>query len=269
MPSNASLILYSLDNSDYFTYDLTSSLQNTSAVGLWQNLTIPVGSSASGWMSTGSPTWDNITALQFNFNYASASNITIRIGSLFFRGQYQSPVQFEGLQIGISALEEFSFQFILTWFLITGLIYLFFRGFKAPITWKPVFTAAGLAMFVMVIRALVNFFAALTLPVSYYSYDVALGAGSNILGALTYPSQYVYLLMAQSQGAVNSILSATSGFGYVILALFVVSYVWLGYLLTIAVGYLNPAFSMTRRISIAGVSVAVTIFVLLLFSVPI
>ena len=46
--------------------------------------------------------------------------------------------------------------------------------------------------------------------------------------------------------------------------MFAISYVWLGALCTIIVGTLKPEFSMTKRIAISAVSVAVTIFLLLL-----
>ena len=269
VPQNASLTLYSFGYSDSYTHDLTSYLSNSSLIGEWENLTIPVGPSASGWTSSGSPTWDNITSLSLEFNYPSASNISVRVGALFFRGQYESPVQSAGLNIVISTLEEFSLQFVLTWLLVTGIIYLFFKGFKATILWKPLFVAVGLALTVMVIRALINFVAAFTLPTTYYPFDVAFGTGSNVLGAISYPSQYIGLLNMQSQSAANAIISATSGFGDLVLALFVVSYVWLGYLCYLIVSQLNPAFSMTKRISIAGVSVGITIFLLLFFTIPI
>ena len=93
-PQSATLTLYSLNDSNYYQYDLTSALSNTAAIGLWNNLTIPVGQAAQGWTSSGSPSWGNVTALQLTLNYPANSNITIRIGALFFRGQYQTPVQY-------------------------------------------------------------------------------------------------------------------------------------------------------------------------------
>ena len=130
-PQSATLTLYSLSDSNYYKYDLTSSLSNASAIGLWNNLTIPVGPNAQGWTSSGSPSWGNVTALQLNFNYPANSNITIRIGALFFRGQYQTPIQYNSTGLLLQFLQAFSLQFILGWFLLTGLIYLFFKGLKS------------------------------------------------------------------------------------------------------------------------------------------
>ena len=49
VPQSANLTLYSVNDTNYYTYDLTPSLSNASAINLWQNLTIPVGPSAQGW----------------------------------------------------------------------------------------------------------------------------------------------------------------------------------------------------------------------------
>ena len=70
---------------------------------------------------------------------------------------------------------------------------------------------------------------------------------------------------AQSQAVLNNIVAMTSGFDFVVEAMFLVSYVWLGALCTIIVGTLQPEFSMIKRITISAVSVAVMWFVLVLF----
>jgi hypothetical protein len=49
--------------------------------------------------------------------------------------------------------------------------------------------------------------------------------------------------------------------------MFFISYVWLALMAVIIVGTLKPELSMAKRISIAAVSVAVTLLALLLLSV--
>jgi hypothetical protein len=263
-PQSAALTLYSINDSNYYTYDLTSSLSNTTAIGLWNNLTIPVGSAAQGWTSSGTPDWGNVTALKLDFNYPANSNITIRIGALFFRGQYQTPIQYNNTGLLLQFLEVFSLQFIFSWFLIAGLIYLFFKGLKTNITWKPLFIAIAFALFVMIIRALVNIIAALTLPTAYYPFDLSLGVRFDSYGAIYYPSEAVGTLTAQSQAVFSNIDSLTSTFRFITSGIFYVSYVWLGALCTVIVEILKPEFSMVKRIVISGVSIAVTILLLLL-----
>ena len=263
-PQSATLILYSVNDSNFYQYDLTSALSNAAEIGLWNNLTIPVGQNAQGWTSSGSPSWGNVTALQLTLNYPDSSNITIRIGALFFRGQYQTPIQTNSTGLILQFLQAFSLQFILGWFLITGFIYLFFKGLKTSVLWKPLFVAVAFAMFVLVIRALVNLIAAAALPTLYYPFDVSLGVRFDSYGAIYYPPQAASALSAQSQAIFNSINSATANFRFVTSAMFVVGYVWLGALGVVIVGTLKPEFSMIKRIVISAVSVAATVLLLLL-----
>jgi len=264
-PQSAALTLDSFNDSNSYTYDLTSSLSNTTAIGLWNNLTIPLGPVALGWTSIGAPSWSNVTALKLDFTYPNSSNITIRIGALFFRGQYQTPIQYNNTGILLQFLQVFSLQFILGWLLLAGLIYLMFKALKTTnVTWKPLFVALGYALFVMVMRALVSLFAALTLPSLDSPYDLSLGVRFDTYGALYYPSGVASALSAQSQAVYNSINVATEGFRFVTSAIFVVSYVWLGALTVIIIGTIKPEFSMVKRIAISVVGVGVTILLLLL-----
>ena len=263
-PQSADVTLYSVSDSNYYTYDLTSYLSNTSVINQWNNITLPIGSSAQGWNITGAPSWGNITALKLDFTYPSNSNPVIRIGALFFHGQYQTPVQYNNMGLLLQFLQVFSLQIIFSWFLLTGLFYIFFKGLKANVTWKPIFIALAFALFIMVIRAAVNLVAALASPVVYYPYDISLGVRFDAYGTVYYPSEAVHVLTAQSQTAFSNINALTSGLRFVTSAMFVVSYVWLGALGTIIVGTLQPEFSMIKRVIISGVSIGVTLLLLLL-----
>ena len=263
VPQSAAITLVSLNNSSY-TYDLTASLSNASAIGLWQNFTLTVGPSSQGWTQSGSPTWENITAIKLTLTYPTSTSINIEVGALLFHGQYETFSGAFGASPLYSFLEAFALQFLFGWFLLTGLIYLFFKGLKANVVWKPLFVGVVFAMIVMVVRAAVNLLAALTLPIVYYPYDLSLGVSSNPFGALYFPSGAVSTLSTSSQAAFNAINSATAGFMDVTTAMFLISYVWLGALCTIIVGQLKPEFSMMKRIVISAVSVGVTILLLAL-----
>ena len=263
-PKSAALTLYSLNDSNYYIYDLTSSFSNTTENGLWNNLTIPIGPSAQGWTAGGTPHWGNVTALKIDFTYPSNSSETILIGALFFHGQYQTAIQAYGNTLAISFLESYSLQFLFTWFILTGVIYIFFKALKTNITWKPLFVALAFALFVMVIRSIVNLAATLALPTVYYPFDVSLGVTSNPYGAIYVPAQAAVTFTAQSQAVLKNIISMTAAFNGVVELMFFVSYIWLGALGTIIIGTLKPEFSMIKRIIISAVSVAVTILLLLL-----
>lgn len=262
-PQNATLTLYSLGDTDFYQYDLTPQLSSTSTIGQWNNLTIPLGTNASGWTSSGNPTWSNVTALKLGFTYPSSSNITIHIGALFFRGQYLTPIQYNSTGILLQFLQLFSLQFIFGWFLLTGLIYLFCKGLKSSVFWKPLFVAFGFAMFVMVIRALVNLAATLTLPAVYYPFDLSLGVRFDPYAALYYPAEALRTLPATSTTIFNSIDSATLPFRTIVSGMFVVSYVWLGALGAMVIGALKPEFSMVKRIALSAISLAIVILLLI------
>ena len=262
-PQIATLTLYTLSNTDFYQYDLTSQLSSTSTSGQWNDLTISLGPKAAGWTPSGNPTWSNVTALKLDFTYHSSSNITIHIGALFFRGQYLTPVQYNSTGVLLQFLQLFSLQFIFSWFLLTGLIYLLCKGLKSSVLWRPLFVAVGFAMMVMVIRALVNLAATLTLPAVYYPFDLSLGVRFDPYAALYYPSGAIGSLPIQSQALFNSIDSATLPFRTIVSGMFVVSYVWLGALGAVVIGVLKPEFSMVKRIALSVVSLAIVILLLL------
>lgn len=263
-PQNATLTLYSLADTNSYTYDLSSQLSSSSTIGQWNNLTIPVGPNAQGWSTSGNPTWSNITSLLLNFNYPNESNITIRIGALFFRGEYLTPVQYGSLGLVIQFLQVFSLQFAFTWFVLTAIIYAFCRVLKNPVLWKPIFVAFGFAMVVMVIRALVNLAAAATIQTTYYPFDISLGARFDQFGTLYFPSEAVNALSPASQNASAVIDSATSVFRGIVTVMAFISYIWLGALVVYALGELKPEYSLGKRITLSVAGIGITLFIVLL-----
>ena len=263
-PSNATLTLYSLSDSSYYTYDLTSMLSNANAVNQWGNLTVPLGPTASGWTATGNPTWQNITSLTMQLTYPNSENITVRVGALFFRGQFMQPLAVNSLAFVYTYVMEFTLQFLATWLILSIMVYALFRAFKAQVLWKPIFVAAGFALIVMVIRAAVNIAATVALPNLYFPYDAALGTIYDTFGSLYYPSQYI-LPVAASAAQMSSLTASMATFKAILTGMFIVSYVWLGGLMGIAIKEMKPEFSTTKCLMIAAISVAVTILILWLF----
>jgi hypothetical protein len=263
LPQNATLTLYSLNStSNLYQYNFASLLSNASA-NEWVNLTLPLGPNAASWTSKGVPSWNNITSLQLDFTYPSNSNITVRIGELFFHGEYLSPVQTNSTGILLQFLQLFSLQFIFAWFILTGIIYLVCRLQKNSVLWKPLFAVIGYALFIMVIRAVVNLVAALTLPTIYYPFDLSLGARFDYFAALYYPADALGTLPAASHAIFNSIDSSTLAFRDIVAGMFIVSYVWLGTVVTIGIGELKPEFSTIKKIAISAGSIAIVILLLL------
>jgi len=262
-PQNVTLTLYSLGGvSDTYQYNMASLLSNATN-GEWTNLTLPLGPNAIAWTSKGAPTWSNITSLQLDFTYPSSSNITVRVGELFFHGEYQTPIQYNSTGILLQFLQLFSLQFIFAWFILTGIIYLVCRLQKNPVLWKPLFAVIGYALFIMVIRAIVNLAATFILPTVYYPYDLSLGARFDPFGALYYPSDALGTLPALSHAIFNNIDSSTMAFRDIVSGMFIVSYVWLGGVVALAIGALKPEFSTIKKIAISAGSIAIVILLLL------
>ena len=103
-PQTANLTLYSLSDTDFYQFDLTSAVSDPALMNQWNNLSIPIGPNAQGWAETGNPTWSNITSMKLDFTYSEAQNITMRISALYFRGHYVSLAENGGIAVVFSIL---------------------------------------------------------------------------------------------------------------------------------------------------------------------
>jgi hypothetical protein len=262
-PQNATLTLYSLGDADSYQYDLTPQLSNSSILGQWNNLTLTLGPNSVGWIPSGNPTWSNITSLKLDFTYPSNTNVNIHVGALFFHGQYLTPVQYNSTGILLQFLQLFSLQFIFTWFILTGIIYLICRILKSQVLWKPLFVAFGFTLVIMVVRSLVNLVATFALPPVYYPFDLSLGVRFDPYAALYYPVEALKTLPALSTTIFNNIDAATSPFRTIVSGMFIVSYVWLGAVGAIVIGELKPEFSMVKRIVLSAVALSIVILLLI------
>ena len=123
---------------------------------------------------------------------------------------------------------------------------------KNAVLWKPIFVAVGLAMVVMVIRALVNLAAAATLQTSYYPFDISLGVRFDQFATLYFPPEAVNSLSVASQNAFPIINSATSAFRGIVTVMAFISYIWLGALSVYALSAVKPEFSLGKRITLVS-----------------
>jgi hypothetical protein len=264
IPQNVTLTLYTLSSTDFFQRDITHYFQDTSTNDLWNNLTLSVGPHAQNWASAGDANWSNVTALQLDFEFSADTNPTVRIGGLFFGGQYLTPIETGGMLFLLQFMQAYALQFVFTWFLLTGLIFLLFKVFKSTVVWKSLFVVVGFALFVLVIRAVLFVATTIVLPPINYPYDLSFGIRFDILGTLTYPAEAVGTLSTQSQAAYNSIVAMTQTFKTAMAIIFLAAYVWLGGLVTFIIGTAKPEFSIIKRVLISVVSIGVIILLLLL-----
>lgn len=263
-PSKATLILYSLGDENYYSYDLTRDLQNAQAINQWGNITIPLGPKVAVWNETGNPTWQNITSLTLQLDYPENTDICIRIGALFFRGNYIQPLTANPASFIYIFLLQFTLQFLATWLVLTGMIYLLLKAFKSAVVWKPIFVAVGFALIVMAIRMALNIAATAALPELYYPYDAALGVMYDQFGSLQYPAG-VHIPVVESTAVMANIATSIASYKTILTTLFVASYAWIAGLATVIVKELKPEFTLFKCVAIAVLSVAVTILALLFF----
>ena len=116
---------------------------------------------------------------------------------------------------------------------------------------------------IMVVRALVNLAASLTLPNIYYPFDLSLGVRFDPFAALYFPPDALGILPAMTQAIFHNIDAATSAFRTIVSGMAVVSYVWLGAVGAMVIGALKPELSMVKRIAISAVSLAIVILLLI------
>jgi hypothetical protein len=174
-PANVSLYLYSLSDSNFY-YDLTSLFAN-SATNEWNNLTLPVGAGAEGWVSSSaSATWENITGLKLDFTWTNSVNADLLLDRLFFGGHYEALLDLYGLSyLANAALNAFA-PFLFEWLLLTGLMYVIIKGLKGNVIWRPLMVAVGYALVVLVIQSLILIGVYTALPNVYYPLPVLAGA---------------------------------------------------------------------------------------------
>ena len=259
-PSNVTLLLYS-GSSSYFQSDLTATFANESST-VWNNYTVAVGN--GNWQANGSPSpnWSNITGITLNLAYPETSNFTVRIAGLFFRGLYETPIAFYGVE-GFTASIVFSslFTFIIQWLALSAVFYLIIKALKGPVTWKPLFIAIGFVLATMIVETIILFIGTATLPAQiHYPFEFAYSF------QLTYESSAVSMFSAASQMVYNSVVApqlATLSLISTVVSIAV--YVWITLLGAIIVRALTE-FNWTKSILVAAASVIVAYIILSLLS---
>ena len=243
LPQSVNLTMYSNSDANYFTREITAMFPN-STVGLWNNLTIPVGSEASGWQNIGSPSWESITLIKMDFAFAENTTITVRLEGVFFRSLYQTAIESDSTGFLVYALQLVFSQFLFEWLILSAVTYLIIKVMKGNITWKPLFIAIGFSLVVMAIQSLINIAATPTLPQVYL------------------PAELIVGLQAEATAAANVITPLMATFNSISSAVQLAAWVWMGALGAFIARALLPEFSWVKCGGISAISLIVTIIVL-------
>jgi hypothetical protein len=246
-PQKVTLTLYSLSDANYFQYDLTSNFSNSSLLGSWNNMTIPVGS--GNWQSTGTPQWGNITFLKLDFTFSANSNITVRMAGVFFRGVYQTPMQTDNTGFLLYVLQSVITQFLFEWLIITGILYVIIKLMKGTLTWKPLFVGVGIALIVVVVQTLLNI------------------ASTAVLPSIYYPVEFLLAVPGEAQAIGTVISSITANYTTIAAVIQLAAYVWLAALNAIIIRAMIPEFSWSKCAMVSAAGLIITIILLSILGV--
>ncbi len=248
-PSQVKLTLYSQSDSSTYQTDLTSQFSNTSLVGSWINITVPVGAKAAGWQTTGNPQWTNITGLKLDFSFTSSSNTTLRLTGMFFRGEYKTFEQISTSGLAITILQQVLFSFVFEWLFLTGLTYVIIKGLKGTVTWKPLFVAFGLVLIIVAIQAVVNVAATQALPIIHSPIELQVG------------------LPVEADAINAAIASMTATYTLITGVVQLAVYIWIVALGVFVVRAVQPEFTTAKCVLTSAAALIVTIILMTLLGV--
>lgn len=170
-PQSVSLYLNST-NAESFYYDLTNEYSNSS-VGTWYNVTEPL---VSGWTASNlNADWSDITGLRLEFSWTGNSSISLLVDGLFFHGIYQSWLDQVGTGYMLSFALTSVMQFVITWVIFSGLLFLIGRTLGGKVVWRLILVAVGLILITLVVQALINVLSYSTLPQLNYPFSLVGG----------------------------------------------------------------------------------------------
>jgi hypothetical protein len=242
-PQSVNLTMYSNTDANYYQRDITSLLSNA-ASHEWNNLTIPVGSSASGWQSSGNANWENITFVKMDMAFPQNSSITVRLEGVFFRGTWQTAIQSDSTGFLIYVLQLVFTQFLFEWLILSAVMYVIIKVLKGNIVWKPLFIAVGCSLVVLIVQGILN---------------VAI---TPTLGTVYLPTEVITNLQGEAAVISNSIASLMGTFNTISSAIQLVIWIWIGALGAFITKAVMPEFSWGKCVATAAGALVVTIILL-------
>lgn len=195
-PQNASLRLYSLKGaSDYFQFDLLNNVGYLNKSAAWMDANVSIG--GVGWtVGGGSPSWSNITGLEFRLTFAGNGRLSLQLNDLYFGGKYELLYEAVGFVYWLSSTFVASaFDIFLRWLMVAGFLWLTIKTFNPEGSpFKMLLVVVGYTFVIMVVYAPIDILVVSQLSPLYFPHcvvfpvsdrEVALGnaATSNIYAA--------------------------------------------------------------------------------------
>jgi len=176
---SASMYLFSSENeTDYFKYNLTG-YSFPSNNTLWNNLTIPIGLVSEWTSSNANANWSDIISLKYDFGLSENSNLTIRLTGLFFRGLFKSGIEESGFSSSLLGYSSSALMdFVVTWVLLGGLIFLISKGLGSKAPWKPMLILVGFILVTLFVEVIIYILLGANLPNLKYPLEYLGGTSS-------------------------------------------------------------------------------------------
>jgi hypothetical protein len=183
-------------------------------------------------------------------DWASSSNIDVRLDGLFFRGEYLTPIEFSGAgsYLATSAVNGIT-PFVFEWIILTGALFIMIKVLKGNVKWRPIMVAVGFALIVLVVQSAVILLVYTSLPTLYYPLELL----ANVPG--------------ESSVAPATTLAAIDSTNFIGSIVQIVMWLWLaglGAIITREVTGLEadvPPFGWVKSIAVSGLSLLVTILI--------
>jgi len=174
-PSNSTLRLFSTDESRYFVLDISEFISESSGNWSIPTLGVAIGPDNQDWSPINSPSWENITGLEFMLNWSDKANLTMNIDDLYFVKKPFSFFTTKSLGDHITVyLISTVIGFFLTWIVYVGSFFVVSAGSQQRMgSWRTLFIVTGYtfasAIVGILFRAiLLSSLPALNLPISSY-----------------------------------------------------------------------------------------------------
>lgn len=175
-PISAFVYLYS--GSNYFMHDLSMEFADATA-NVWNNITLTLAD--DGWISGGGAKWAEITGLKLELKWAEPSRTIVLIDGVFFGGVFKPPAEVNTYVVNYAML--YFMQFVFRWVLLSGIIYIMTRAFKANTVFRIILILVGFALITMFIQAIIN------------------AATFSAVSTLKYPFEYIGGVKGESEAA--------------------------------------------------------------------
>jgi hypothetical protein len=235
-PQDVVVHVVSADLGDFFSRNITGDF-NSSTYSIWNNISIPIGTTD---LSNSSSGWGKVTGVKLDFTWADNSNITVLVDGLFFHGPFQSLLDTSAGVYLINYSLYSIMEFVITWVILSGLIYLLAKSFGGKLVWKPLLIVVGIILMVLFVQAAVNAVAYTTLGKVYYPFDLIGGVSGE--GTAAYDT-----IVAQTW-----LVSEVSTFMQIAV------WIWIIALCSVAV-HLLAQFSWSKSVAVGAVAYLVTV----------